>query len=243
MLVQVCLNGSRAPGEHPRLPVQPDDLAREARRAVDAGAGAIHAHPRDVAGTESLEPEDCAAVINAMRRACPGIGIGLTTGLWIVGDVQPRLELVKAWSVLPDFVSVNFSEEGADELVSLLLDRGVGIEAGLGSLEDAHRLLGSGIAERCLRVLVEIDGEEDADRAVATAAAISSLIDQSAPSVPQLHHGSGRATWAVLEQAIMRRHDIRVGLEDTLLHADGRLAADNRELVAAAVRLVERQQT
>jgi uncharacterized protein (DUF849 family) len=52
-----------------------------------------------------------------------------------------------------------------------------------------------------------------------------------------VHHGYNIATWAVLEAAVKRGRDLRVGLEDTLVLPDGRPAAHNGELVAAAVRL------
>lgn len=74
-----------------------------------------------------------------MRAVCPGTPTGLTTGLWIVGDVQRRLDLVAAWPVRPDFVSVNFSEAGAEELAELAIRLGIGVEAGLSDPTDAGR--------------------------------------------------------------------------------------------------------
>ena len=56
-------------------------------------------------------------------------------------------------------------------------------------------------------------------------------------TVRQLHHGAGRQTWAVLDAARRRGHDVRVGLEDTLVLADGSTARDNAELVAALAAL------
>lgn len=61
MLLKACLNGARAQAEHPAIPVTLAEIAHEARRAVDAGAGAIHVHPRGPDGRESLEPTACAA--------------------------------------------------------------------------------------------------------------------------------------------------------------------------------------
>ena len=54
---------------------------------------------------------------------------------------------------------------------------------------------------------------------------------------PRLHHGYGLATWPVLRAAIRMGRDIRIGLEDTTVLADGRVASGNGELVEAAVRL------
>src|ERR1700730_6934147 len=38
VLIKACLNGARRPEEHPAIPVSPEQLAAEARRAVLAGA-------------------------------------------------------------------------------------------------------------------------------------------------------------------------------------------------------------
>jgi uncharacterized protein (DUF849 family) len=42
----------------------------------------------------------------------------------------------------------------------------------------------------------------------------------------------------VNERALRRGHGIRSGLEDTAVLPDGRIAADNAELIRAAVHLV-----
>lgn len=54
----------------------------------------------------------------------------------------------------------------------------------------------------------------------------------------QMHHGDGIASWAVNRRGLERGHDIRTGLEDTPVLADGRTASGNGELVAAAAALV-----
>ena len=50
------------------------------------------------------------------------------------------------------------------------------------------------------------------------------------------------ATWPVLRAALRLGRDIRVGLEDTVVLEDGRLASGNRELVQAATRLADEVQ-
>jgi len=237
-LVQACLNGPRERGEHPAIPITAEELASEARRAVEAGAGALHVHPRGIDERESLQPHASGTAMEAIRDACPGTPVGLTTGLWIVGQVSHRVDLVRSWSVAPDFVSVNFSEDGAEELAELALARGIGVEAGLSAVSDAQRLARSGLARQCLRMLVEIDEDDDPPSAVALAAQIDQVLDWHVIDRPRLYHGHGWATWAVIERAHGRRGDVRIGLEDTLVLADGRLARDNAELVAAAVAMI-----
>ena len=53
-----------------------------------------------------------------------------------------------------------------------------------------------------------------------------------------MHHGYDLATWDVIRAAVAMGQDFRVGLEDTTVLPDGRVAAGNGDLVAAAVRLV-----
>jgi uncharacterized protein (DUF849 family) len=105
VLVQACVNGGRRRAEHPAVPLSPDEIARDASRAVAAGAAALHVHPRAADRSETLDPAICDAVVAAVRGACPGIPIGLTTAIWIEPDAGRRLELVTSWAVPPDFVS------------------------------------------------------------------------------------------------------------------------------------------
>ena len=226
-MLQAALNGARAPDEHPALPLTPGQLAADARGVVAEGARSLHFHVRDADGAESLEPADVAAALTAVRAAAPGVEISLSTGLWIAG--HRRLDLIRGWTELPDLVSINLSEPGWQELAALATERGIGIEAGLATPDDADTLRPSGL--RPVRVLVEIDDETlDGQAAVLAGAEIDRRVDRS----PRLHHGMGPATWAVLDAAVALGHDIRVGLEDVLTLPGGQPAAGNAELAAAA---------
>jgi uncharacterized protein (DUF849 family) len=236
VMVQACLNGSRRPGDHPALPLDPDELAAAAGEAVAAGAAALHVHQRGADGAQTLAAAPCGRTLRAIRAACPGVPVGLTTGAWIEPDPDRRLELVSAWEVMPDYASVNVSEEGSVALIQLLLDRGIGVEAGLWTVADAENLLASGLADRCLRFLLEAM-EAEPDAALANVTAMEGLLDGAACRAPQLQHGEGDAAWPVLVRALEAGRDVRVGLEDVLVLPDGRMAGGNGELVAAAARL------
>ncbi|MDQ6709548.1 MAG: 3-keto-5-aminohexanoate cleavage protein [Candidatus Dormibacteraeota bacterium] len=237
MLIKAALNGSRGRHEHEALPLSPASLASDAVKVRAAGAGAVHVHARDRFGRETLDAEHCADTIDAIRAACPGLPIGLTTGLWIVKSADQRLALIDKWTRIPDFCSVNFSEDGTDELCDLLIRKGVGIEAGLASVADARVFAGSAYVDRLLRVLIEVD-DPGVDDPVAAAEAIARVLEGSGIHRPIVQHGSGSATWPVLRAAVARGYDVRIGLEDTLLMPDGSPAANNAALVAAAAALV-----
>ena len=234
VLLQAALNGARPPGEHDGVPLTPEALARDARAVVEAGAGALHVHPRDGDGAESLEPAACDATVAALREAVPGVEVSLTTGLWITGgDAERRLECVRRWSELPDVVSLNVGEEGWRELGELLAERGVWIEIGLSTPRHPAALAESGLAPRCRRALVEPQETAPAI-ALATAGAIDGGLEREGIELPQLHHGTDLTTWAVLDAAFRRERELRIGLEDTYALPDARRAASNAELVAAA---------
>jgi uncharacterized protein (DUF849 family) len=234
MFLQACLNGSRPPGDHEALPLTPDELAADAGAVAAAGAVSLHVHPRGPDGLESLEPEHCGAAVAALREAAPKLELSLSTGLWITGgDVERRLECVRGWTELPDCVSLNVAEEGWEELGELLAERGILIEIGLSAADHPARLAAAGLARRCQRALVEPQETAPA-MAVATAGAIDGGLEREGVALPQLHHGDDFTTWAVLDAAVRRRREVRIGFEDTYALPDARRAGSNAELVAAA---------
>lgn len=231
MLLEACLNGPRDPGVHVALPVTAAQLASDAVACVGAGAQAIHLHPRGADGRESLEAGVVDPVVEEVAAAC-GVPVGVATGAWVEPDPARRAALVGRWSA-PAFASVNLGEDGHAEVMRALLDAGVGVEAGVWTVEQADALHATGLAREVLRVLVEpMDG--DGDAACRRARDIDARLDVHGIDAPRVHHGEGPATWAVLRQAAKRGHGIRVGLEDTLVLPDGRRTGDNAELVAAA---------
>src|SRR5205823_1929912 len=83
------------------------------------------------------------AAVTAGRRACRGVPVGVTTGLWIsAGDAGRRRATVAGWAELPaaarpDFASVNVGERGFADLVGVLCRAGIDAEAGVWSTADA----------------------------------------------------------------------------------------------------------
>lgn len=211
----------------------PAGLAGEARDACAAGARSLHVHAYDEDGRESVSADAVAAAVGAVRAACPGVELGVSTGAWITDDVAAA---IAAWrDPLPDMASVNLSEPMSLEVVQALRARGIAVEAGLFGVEDVGRLVATGHAEVFRRVLVEVHGP--ADEQPAAALRVHAALTGVAPAVPRLLHGSGAATWAVLRAAFVHGLDVRIGLEDTDVLPDGTPVSGNGALVAAAVAL------
>lgn len=231
-MLKACLNGGVSRQAHPAVPVTAAELAADAARCVEAGAGAVHVHPRDGAGRETLDAAPMAEALSTIRAACPGLPVGVSTGAWIETDPTARVAAVRSWSVLPDFASVNAHEEGAEQVAAALHLRGVGVEAGLWTpaAVEAYR----GWRVPCLRILLECISEAPVEALVNAERMLAAL---PAGGPPVLLHAEGPAVWAVLRFAVRRGLQTRIGLEDTDRLPESSRTPGNAELVAAAVRL------
>lgn len=236
--MMVCLNGPRQFGEHPQLPLTPEEIGRAAAAAVSAGAEAVHVHPRCRHGEESLAGRDIGAAMTAVRAEAPGTPVGVSTGIWIVeGRVEARQAAVAAWARLdpdarPDFASVNVGEPGFADLVDVLHSADIDVEAGVWTPHDADTL---GTC-RVHRVLVEIV-TGPAATAVERADAVIGRLDKAGSTAPRLLHGEDEACWPLIEHAGRLGVPTRIGLEDTVFDDRGQLAWDNADLVRRALRV------
>ncbi|MEJ2863734.1 3-keto-5-aminohexanoate cleavage protein [Actinomycetospora flava] len=232
--LQAALNGDSV---HPAVPRTPDEIAADAAACVAAGANLFHLHAFDDDGRESLDGEHVGRVLRAVRAACPGTPLNVTTFAEIEPDVDRRFRLVSAWTELPDLVAANQGEDGIDELGETLAARGVAVEACLLSVDDARRFVRSPRISSFARVVVEpLVGDPQA--ALDLAAEIEDVVVAAGVTLEQLHHGVGAASWDVIRRAALRGHGVRVGLEDLDTLPDGSAATSNADLVAAAAEIV-----
>lgn len=88
----------------PAIPYTPEEYAREAKDAVNAGASMIHIHARTPDGNPSFEIEDYRNITEAIKAECDDVVINFSTGA--VGlSVEKRLEYLEA--VRPDVAALN----------------------------------------------------------------------------------------------------------------------------------------
>lgn len=95
------------PKQHP-VPVTPAQMGSEARDAFNAGASIMHVHlrsqERGMGHLPSWDPEVAASVCDAIRAACPGVIVNLTTG--VVGkDIAGPLACIRR--VRPEIAACN----------------------------------------------------------------------------------------------------------------------------------------
>lgn len=95
------------PKQHP-VPVTPTQMAASAREAFDAGASIMHVHLRrqepGMGHLPSWEPDVAAEIVDAIRGACPGVIINLTTGV-IGADISGPAACIRR--VKPEIAACN----------------------------------------------------------------------------------------------------------------------------------------
>lgn len=233
MFIEAALNGSRSKADHPNIPITTAELVAAAKGAVLAGAGAIHFHVRDHNGKETLEAAFVNEQVEAIKAALPDIPVGISTGAWIEPDINKRVELIRQWEVLPNFVSVNGHEPGFEQIVQTVLEKQIGVEAGLNSAQALENFIGKGLLKECFRLLIEPE-EQDLNAALATVKAIEDKLTEKLPHQTVVLHGVDNTCWEILEIGKYKGYDLRIGFEDTLHDPAGSVAESNEALVKAA---------
>jgi uncharacterized protein (DUF849 family) len=86
------------PAQH-HVPVTPEEMAREARAAFDAGAAVMHVHFRQQAPGKghlpSWDPLVAAEIAQAIREACPGVIFNQSTGV-VGSDISGPAACIRA---------------------------------------------------------------------------------------------------------------------------------------------------
>lgn len=105
-IVTAALTGAiHTPTMSPYLPITPDELIEEARRASEAGAAVIHLHARDPeTGQPSVDSNIFSEILSGIKSKCDAI-ICTTTGGGFGMTVEQRVSVVKAYS--PELASLN----------------------------------------------------------------------------------------------------------------------------------------
>lgn len=237
-MIQACINGARSAAFHPALPLTIEAMVHDVQACLASGASDIHLHARNAGGAEDLAA--VSETIRAVRLVSGNAPIGVSTGAWIENDEAETRRKIAAWTDLPDYASVNLSENDAFAMMDLLIEKGVGVEAGIATAADAERLLTYPRRNDILRVLIEI-GEQELQQAIDVCHAIEAMLARGGLQKPILLHGFDATVWPFIDEAWARGFDTRVGLEDGKLLPDGSEAKSNAVLVAAAATIFKKE--
>ena len=91
----------------PAIPYTPEEYAREARRAYEAGAVAMHIHARSPDGVPSFASEDYRNIREAIVAECPviinfstgALGVSVEDRIAYLRDVKPAVAALNMGSM------------------------------------------------------------------------------------------------------------------------------------------------
>ena len=247
-LIMVAPNGARrTTNDHPAIPVTAEQLARVAAECYEAGAGAIHIHVRDENQKHVLDADLYRAATEAIDRETNGkMLVQITTEA--VGHYSPQQQRDVVKAVMPQAVSIALGEmipdvgeeQNAAELYGFLLNADVAVQHIIYDVEGIERF-----ADFVRRGIVPGDQHSLLFPLGRYTEGQQSDPQSLLPFLAKLDEQGLRENceWAVcafgvgetrsLVAAMAFGGKVRVGFENNLHHADGSLAANNTERLAA----------
>ena len=245
--------------QHPGIPYTPEDYAKEARRARDAGASVIHIHARYPDGRPSYRIEEYKAITDAILAEAPDLIINYSTGavgvpieerVHHISALKPELGALnmgsmtyakyssKRKSLVFDFVFANpFSD--ITFLLEKMNEANVKPECecfDTGHVWNVRPLLDMGLLKEPVQFSLILGVLGGAPPEVTTLAHMASLL-------PEKHSWEviaiSRQQWKLVAAAASLGGNVRVGLEDNFYLPSGDLASSNGDLIDAAARSVE----
>ncbi len=240
--IMVAPNGARrTKADHPRLPLSEEELVETAIACHTAGAGGIHLHLRDAEGRHVLDAARYRALVAAIAEAVPGFFIQVTSEA--VGRYTPEEQIAVLRAARPPAASVALGEllpAGADpapvrDFYHWARSEGIALQHILyapAELERLIRLQDDGIVPEGETQLLFVLGRHSEGQRSRPAD-----LDPFLARLPQDRPldwavcAFGPEETACLAYGAHRGGKVRVGFENSLWNADGRLALDNAERV------------
>src|SRR6184192_926899 len=106
VIITCAVTGSiHTPTMSPYLPLTPDEVARDAIAAAEAGAAILHLHARDPKdGRPSPDPDVFRQFLPRIKQSCDAI-INITTGGSVIMTLEDRIAAAETFS--PEMCSLN----------------------------------------------------------------------------------------------------------------------------------------
>jgi 3-keto-5-aminohexanoate cleavage enzyme len=251
VLTCACTGAETSKELQPALPITPDEVATTAEECRKAGAAILHLHVRDEQGKATQSVKRFKEAIDAIRRKTDII-IELTTG-GAVGDtaeerLKPVIELEPEMASL-DCGTVNFGDEYITNTLPVMREFASAFKArkvrptlecfDLGHVYASRILIKEGLLEAPYHYgfVLNVPGALPY-----TVEHLSACIRALPDGADYTVMGIGRASLPAQYGAIACGGWIRVGFEDNVYYAKGRLAASNAEFVERAARIAREAQ-
>jgi uncharacterized protein (DUF849 family) len=269
VMIACALTGAAdTPSKNPAVPVTPQQIAESGIAAAKAGAAIVHIHVRDPKTTgPSMELAHYKEVMDRIRDSGVDVVINLTTGAgarFVPGsndpmvpdprstmrspaervahivELKPEICSIDMGSInMGNYVFVNTVPQ-IEEIAIAIRDAGVTPEIEVfepGHIALAKKMLQTGhfkspsLFQICLGVVWGTPATPDAMKFM------KDMLPEK--DCTWFTFGCGATQFPMVAQAMLYGGHVRVGLEDNLYLARGKLAPSNAALVEKAVSIIE----
>jgi 3-keto-5-aminohexanoate cleavage enzyme len=251
IITAALTGGIHGKAANPYLPEQPDEIVQQGLDAWRAGAAVIHVHVRDREGNPTGDLDIFREVHDRLREECDAI-IQLTTGGGLGVPIEKRIEIT---SLQPESCSLNlttccftiggresFYQNFPSDILAFsqrILELGIKPELecySIESLDDARWLIDQGMLTKPYYINIVLG--------IPAQGAIKAKPQNLLEMVSRLPADSifnvcatGRMQLPLTTMGMILGGNARVGLEDNVYYAKGKLAENNAQLVERTIRI------
>ena len=252
LIITAAICGAEVTKEqNPNVPYTVEEIVREAKSAVDAGAAIVHLHVREDDGKPTQSHVRFQECTEAILKACPNVILIPSTGGAVGMTPDERLDSTNT-TPIPEMATLdcgtcNFGDEIFDNTMPTMRAFGKRmIEKGI---KPEYECFEMGHLDTILTMARkgEVPGDPMQFNFVlgvpgctpATVANLCWLVNGIPAGSTWTVTGVGRHAFPMAAAAIAMGGNVRVGFEDNLYLSKGVLAKSNGELVEKVVRIAK----
>lgn len=240
---------------NPNIPTQPAEISEEIYNCWKLGASVAHIHIRDKDDNDSMKVETFKEVLDLLHSNHPDCDIitNLTAAGGIANSEEDRMAPFK--TLKPEMASfdcgtMNWMHMGIFNNNPKFLEKmGLSMqEAGVkpeievfdpGMIYDAAYYLKKGIIKSPLHFQFCMGCAGGIAATIDNLVFMKNTLEKVIPGSTWSAFGVGHGAMEIMYAAIAAGGHIRVGMEDNIMYAKGKLADSNMQLIARARRVIE----
>lgn len=248
LIITAAICGAEVTKEqNPAVPYTVEEIVREAKSAVDAGAAIVHLHVREDDGTPTQNKERFKVCIDAILKECPNVILIPSTGGAVGMTAEERLQPTELFPEMAtlDCGTCNFGDEVFENTMPMM--RAFGKRMIENNIKPEYECFEMGHLDTALTMVRkgQVPGHPMQINFVlgvpgcspATVQNLCWMVSQIPADATWTATGVGRSAFPMAAAAIVMGGNVRVGFEDNLYLSKGVLAKSNGELVAKVVRM------
>ena len=250
LIITAAICGAEVTKEqNPAVPYTVEEIVREAKSAVDAGAAIVHLHVREDDGTPTQSKARFKECIDAIYKVCPDVILIPSTGGAVGMTAEERLQPTELFPEMAtlDCGTCNFGDDVFENTMPMMRDFGKRMLEN--NIKPEYECFEMGHLDTVLNMAKkgQVPGAPMQFNFVlgvpgctpATVSNLCWLVNAIPAGSTWAATGIGRHAFTLAAPAIAMGGNVRVGFEDNLYLERGVLAKSNGELVAKVVRIAK----